>query len=221
MDTTIACFAGWSNTGKTGFIEALLRELTARGIEAAAAKCVRHEGSFNLPGKDSSRFFAAGNAAALISEREAMVSVPAPAAWDRDYLLALFPGRQVILVEGRIVEGALHVLVGGREKTPEGLKGRISDFDALITGEEELASLARASGLRVFSPEETAAFIDMYVGGATMEERDVSVKAGGTDVPLNPFVKETIENVVLGLVKALKKTDPDAEIVIRIGPAKP
>lgn len=50
-----------------------------------------------------------------------------------------------------------------------------------------------------------------------MEDRNVSVTISGTEVPMNPFVKDLVANVVLGLVKTLKKTDPEGEIVIRIG----
>lgn len=49
-----------------------------------------------------------------------------------------------------------------------------------------------------------------------MDDRDVSVAISGTEVPMNPFVKDLVANVVLGLVKTLKKTDPDGEIVIKI-----
>ena len=111
----VACFVGWSNTGKTGFMVACAAELTARGVPVGAAKCVRHEGSFNLPGKDSSRFFQAGAESALVSEAETVVSLPTPAGWDRPFLARLFPAAKVILVEGRLVEGAVKVLVGGPE----------------------------------------------------------------------------------------------------------
>jgi hypothetical protein len=50
-----------------------------------------------------------------------------------------------------------------------------------------------------------------------MEDRTVSVSISGAEVPMNPFVKDLVANVVLGLVKTLKKTDPEGEIVIRIG----
>jgi len=216
----IACFIGWSDTGKSSFIEATLSELRAAGVPAAAVKCVRHRGSFNLPGKDSSRFFEACGAAALVSETEAMLSLPAPPDWDRPWLESLFPGAAVILVEGRIVKDAARVLVGGPAETVDALKGKLGDFDAVLTDRPAIASIARDAGLAVFAPPETGAFISRYLGRKAMEEREVTVKVAGLDVPLNPFVRETILNVVLGLVKPLKKTDPDAEIVIRIGPAK-
>ena len=50
-----------------------------------------------------------------------------------------------------------------------------------------------------------------------MEDRKVQITTGGVEVPLNPFVKEIIENAVLGMLKPLKKTNLDGEILIRIG----
>jgi hypothetical protein len=52
-----------------------------------------------------------------------------------------------------------------------------------------------------------------------MEERKVSVTCNGVEVPLQAFVKDMVESIVLGLLKPLKQTDIDGEFVIRIGPA--
>jgi hypothetical protein len=52
-----------------------------------------------------------------------------------------------------------------------------------------------------------------------MEERKVTVTCNGVEVPMHPFVKDMVENVVLGLMKPLKQTEVDGEFVIRIGPA--
>lgn len=49
--------------------------------------------------------------------------------------------------------------------------------------------------------------------------RDVRVTSGGNVVPMIPFVKEIIEGVLLGILRTLKKCDPDAELVVTIGPA--
>ncbi|MGD9941268.1 MAG: hypothetical protein AB7T74_15855 [Clostridia bacterium] len=49
-----------------------------------------------------------------------------------------------------------------------------------------------------------------------MEDHDVSVAISGAEVPMNPFVKDLVANIVLGLVKTLKKTDTDGEIIITI-----
>ena len=217
----VACFIGWSNTGKTGFIEACAAELTARGVTVGAAKCVHHGRSFNLPGKDSSRFLQAGAESALVSEAETVVSIPTPADWDRPFLARLFPAARAVLVEGHLVDGAVRGLVGGAARDEAALKQPLSGFDVLVTGHAALAETAREAGLRVYAPEQFRDFIDHLLqplfSGGTMEDRNVSVTISGAEVPMNPFVKDLVENVVLGLVKALKKTDPDGEIVIRIG----
>ncbi len=220
VSTRFACFIGWSNTGKTGFVETLARYLTAHSIPCGALKCVRHGGTFNLPGKDSSRFFEAGAGAALVSETETLRMTRTPPVWDRAWAASQFPAARVILIEGRIVEGAVRVLVGGAAEDETGLKQPLADFDVLITGHSGLAARARAAGLVVFDPEDSESFAERYLTGDTMEDRTLIVTTGGIEVPLNPFVKETIENVVLGMLKPLKKTDLDGQIVITIGPAK-
>jgi molybdopterin-guanine dinucleotide biosynthesis protein B len=156
----IACFVGWSNTGKTGFIEACTAELTARGITVGAAKCVRHAGSFNLPGKDSSRFFTAGAESALVSEAETVVSIQTPAQWDRPFLARLFPAARVVLVEGHLVDGAVRVLVGGAARDEAALKQPLAGFDVLVTEHEDLAGLAREARLRVYAPQQFREFVE-------------------------------------------------------------
>ncbi len=220
MGTRIAGFIGWSDTGKTTFVEACAKALSARGLRSGTVKCVRHGGSFNLPGKDTTRFFEAGADAALVSDAETVLVSRTPPEWDRAYAEALFPGAAAVLIEGRLVEGAVRVLVGGAAEDEAGLKAPLAGFDVLVTGCAGLAERARGAGLAVFAPDDTEAFVDRFLSGGTMEARDVLVTTGGVEVPINAFIKETIENVVVGLVKPLKKTDVDGEIVIRIGPAK-
>lgn len=221
MGARFACFIGWSNTGKSGFIERCITELDVRGMSAGAIKCVHHGASFNLPGKDSTRFFAAGAVAALISDDETIRVERTPAGWGRDHAQSVFPAADVILVEGRVIPGAVRVLVGGSATSTDGLKRPLSDFDVLITDAADLADIASRSGLVVFGSGQADMFVEHYFsGGTVMKDRTVTVTNGGKDVPLNPFVKETFENVVLGLMKALKDVAPDEEIIVRISALK-
>jgi len=219
MSTRFACFTGWSNTGKSGFIEAVTAILSARGIPSGAIKCVRHEGSFNLPGKDTTRFFEAGAQAALVSGTETLRMTRTPPDWDRAWAASQFPAARVVLIEGRTVEGAVSVLVGGAAEDASGRKQPLGDFDVVITGHAGLAGRARAAGLAVFGPGEPEPFVDRYLTGGNMEDRQVTVTTGGVEVPINAFIKETIENVVLSMLKPLKKTNLEGEIVITIGAA--
>ncbi len=220
MGTRIACFIGWSNTGKTGFIEACASLLHKRGLKVGAVKCVHHGASFNPQGKDSSRFFDAGAEAAIVSDDETVRISRTPPSWERPYIESLFPGADVILIEGRVVSCAVRVLIGGAAEDETDLKRPLDDFDVLVTGFSGLAERGRAASKTVFNPEDSGSFVENHLlGGNAMKARDVEVTNGGIEVPLNAFVTETIENVVLGLVKPLKNTDLDREIIIRIGPA--
>ncbi len=220
MTKRFACFIGWSDTGKTGFMEACAATLVGLGRAVGAIKCVHHAGSFNLPGKDSTRFFETGAEAALVSDDETVLVGRTPPAWGRPYAESLFPDAEVVLIEGRIVDGAVKVLVGGAAVDEAGLKRPLAGFDVLVTGNSGLAERARAAGLVVFGPEDSEAFTQSYLTGVCMEERDVTVTTSGIDVPINAFIMETIQNVVIGMLKPLKKTNLEGEIVIRIGPAR-
>ena len=46
----------------------------------------------------------------------------------------------------------------------------------------------------------------------------VDLRFSGETVPMVPFVKEVVENVICGLVKSLDGFDPDAEISIVLKP---
>ncbi len=66
----------------------------------------------------------------------------------------------------------------------------------------------------------TSAPVPPPAGSVTIEgmEREVQLTVGGKKVPLNDFVRAMVANVVLGMVRSLKKADPQDEIVLRVGP---
>jgi len=51
-------------------------------------------------------------------------------------------------------------------------------------------------------------------------DREFELACGGKRVPLNRFTRGIILNTVLGLVQSLKGVEADAEITLRLGPAK-
>lgn len=168
MDARIACFIGWSNTGKTGFVEQCIAALRASGVSVGAIKCVHHGASFNLPGKDSTRFFAAGAVAALVSDDETIRIEPTPGGWGCEYARSVFPGAEVILVEGRLLPGTVKVLVGGPARTPEELKRPLSEFDALITDSADVAEAGARAGLVVLGSDQARLFTDHFFREETL-----------------------------------------------------
>lgn len=51
---------GWKNSGKTTLVEALAREMTARGLRVSTVKHAHHAFDIDVPGKDSHRHREAG-----------------------------------------------------------------------------------------------------------------------------------------------------------------
>ena len=94
---------GWKDSGKTGLVERLVAELTARGLRLATIKHAHHEADVDLPGTDSHRHRAAGAAQVILCTpvRWALMSelrgAPEP---DLAALLARLDPCDLVLVEG-------------------------------------------------------------------------------------------------------------------------
>jgi molybdopterin-guanine dinucleotide biosynthesis protein B len=58
---------GKSGSGKTTFLEKLIREIASHGFKIATIKHTHHDISFDQPGKDSWRHARAGAAASMVS----------------------------------------------------------------------------------------------------------------------------------------------------------
>ncbi len=93
--------AGWHNSGKTTFIEALVHELVSRDMHVGVIKHTRQEVELDTEGTDSWRMGQAG------AERVALVGPAGMALYeygpepDFDEVLTRFsPGLDIVLVEG-------------------------------------------------------------------------------------------------------------------------
>ncbi|KPQ04749.1 MAG: molybdopterin-guanine dinucleotide biosynthesis protein MobB [Rhodobacteraceae bacterium HLUCCA12] len=94
---------GWKNTGKTGLMERLVTEITARGLSVSTIKHAHHDTEIDHPGRDSHRHRQAG-------AREVLVS--SPVRWalmhelrganepSLDDLLARLSPVDLVLIEG-------------------------------------------------------------------------------------------------------------------------
>ncbi|MBN1572407.1 MAG: molybdopterin-guanine dinucleotide biosynthesis protein B [Deltaproteobacteria bacterium] len=69
-NTPIISVVGYSNSGKTTYLERLIPELSARGYKVCAVKHDVHNFDIDIPGKDSYRLKAAGAHTTLISSPE-------------------------------------------------------------------------------------------------------------------------------------------------------
>lgn len=94
---------GWKNAGKTGLVERLLTDITARGVTVSTVKHSHHMFDIDHPGKDSYRHRSAGASEVLLSSRNRVAvmqelrGAPEPPLED---LLARLRPVDLVLIEG-------------------------------------------------------------------------------------------------------------------------
>ena len=94
---------GWKNAGKTGLMERLVAEITARGFTVSTVKHAHHSFDVDHPGKDSYRHRAAGASEVLLASRQRVAlmqelrGAEEPSLED---LLARLSPVDLVLVEG-------------------------------------------------------------------------------------------------------------------------
>jgi len=95
-------FIARSGTGKTTLVEALIRELTARGRRVGALKHDAHKFEIDRPGKDSRRFTEAGAEVMVLVSQETVALVKKPKIPEKlDIILhKWFNSLDLVLVEG-------------------------------------------------------------------------------------------------------------------------
>jgi molybdopterin-guanine dinucleotide biosynthesis adapter protein len=98
----VVSIVGKSSTGKTTFLEKLLRELNARGYRVGTIKHSHHSIDFHDPQKDSYRHSQAGAAATLVSSTTSFQIIkPVPHELTIDELVRHFGDEfDLILTEG-------------------------------------------------------------------------------------------------------------------------
>ncbi len=94
---------GWKNTGKTGLMERLVREISSRGISVSTVKHAHHRFDVDHKGKDSYRHRESGAHEVLLSSRTRwalMHEIREDAEPTLDELLAHLAPVDLVLVEG-------------------------------------------------------------------------------------------------------------------------
>lgn len=102
MTPPAIAFIARSGTGKTTLVEALIGELCRRGWRLGALKHDAHNFEIDQPGKDSSRFTAAGAEIMVIASDETVAMIKKPRQPEKldNILRKCFYGMDLVLVEG-------------------------------------------------------------------------------------------------------------------------
>ena len=94
---------GWKNAGKTGLMERLVTEITARGLSVSTVKHAHHSFDVDRPGKDSYRHRAAGAREVLLASSDRVALMQELRGADEpplDALLARLSPVDLVLIEG-------------------------------------------------------------------------------------------------------------------------
>ncbi len=153
---------GWKNSGKTGLMERLVAEFTARGFSVSTVKHAHHVFDVDQKGRDSYRHREAGASEVLLSSRKRwalMHEHRGAAEATLDELLAKLSPVDLVLVEGF-----------KREKHPKVEAHRAETGTPLIALEDETIraiasdSWVEAPGRPTFDLIATEAIADFIAG---------------------------------------------------------
>lgn len=155
-------FAGYSDSGKTTLLEALIPLLTAQGLRIAVIKHAHHDFEIDKPGKDSHRHRKAGANEVLIASRSRWALIhelaqePEPTLHE---LCACLSPCDLVLVEG-YKHAAIPKLEVQRSAT--GHPGLFPDDPHIIAVVTDGAQNIALPRLDLNAPQEVASFILEY-----------------------------------------------------------
>jgi molybdopterin-guanine dinucleotide biosynthesis protein B len=145
----IVSVVGKGDSGKTTFLEKLIRELADRGVHVATVKHHIHDYDIDVPGKDSYRHARAGAVATMVSspEKFALIhDVEQEMSIDAIAHIAADAGCDLLITEGYKRDG----------------RNRI-EVSRLARSETTICSPAEATALVTDNPALTAEFADAGV----------------------------------------------------------
>lgn len=221
----IIMFKGYSKTGKTSTVAALVAELRRRGYTVGTVKDIHFEGyEADAPNTDTYKHRKAG-ARRVTARGIGDTSIILNRQMRIEEILKYYKEDFVIL-EGDSGLKCPNIISG---RTTDDLDKRMDEntigFTGLIAGdinEEGSPALTEYKGLPVINGitevEKMADFVEKKAKHQATATGDIDVELtiGGEDIFMVPFVKNTIKNVVVGAVKALDGYEEGKEIVIRI-----
>lgn len=205
---------GFSKTGKTTTVTALIKELRERGYSVGTVKDIHYQGfAMDQPGTDTWKHTGAGaeRVTALgLKETDILFS----RRMNIDAVLKYYKEDFVIL-EG---DSGVDCPVVLTAKTPDDIEKRMTDRVIAISGIIS-SELDTWRGIPVIDCTKEVAKMADLIEKATAKEKkeaDVLLTIDGVEIPMVPFVKETLKNVVTGAVKALDGYEDGKEIIVRV-----
>jgi molybdopterin-guanine dinucleotide biosynthesis adapter protein len=206
----IISIVGKSSSGKTTYLEKLIREITSRGYKVATIKHSHHAISFDNPNKDSWRHAQAGASATMVSSTtEIQIIKPIQRELTIEEL-ARFLGEEydIILTEGFSRGDAPKIEIHRKEAGP------------LLENARRLFAVATDEPLETevqqFALEDVRGVADLIEEKHIKPNRErMSLYLNGRQVPLTAAAPEALEAVKKTLAGELKGAAEITELELR------
>ena len=155
----VVSIVGKGDSGKTTFLEKLIRELADRGVRVATVKHHVHDYDIDVPGKDSWRHARAGATTTMVSSPDKFALVEKV---EREYTLpelarfATDAGCDVLLTEGYKREATVRIEISRSERSQE-LLSSASELVAVVTDNPQIVP----AGVVSFGLDDAAGVADL------------------------------------------------------------
>lgn len=188
----VVSVVGKGDSGKTTFLEKLIRELSDRGVRVATVKHHIHDYDIDVPGKDSYRHARAGAFATMVSspEKFALIhDVAEEMPLDTIARIASDAGADLLITEGYKREGRNRIEINRAERS-DTLICAPGELTALVTDNTELAAHYAAEAVPTFDLDDGAPgvadliferFLGAAARGADVAALALDASPGGTD----------------------------------------
>ena len=206
----IISIVGKSSTGKTTFLEKLLRELTARGYNVATIKHSHHSIDFDNPSKDSSRHARAGAVVTMVSSTTSFQIVKQVTQELTVDELARYLGEEydLILTEGFSRGNTPKVEIHRKEAGP--LLEVATNLLAVLTDE------ALEIETPQFGLDDVQSITKLIEEKYILPNRErVSIYFNGQRVPLSNVPQRAINNLLEIVPANLKNSQPTIDLEFR------
>ena len=157
---------GWKNSGKTGLVERLVREMVARGLSVSTIKHAHHSFDVDHPGRDSHRHRLAGASQVMLSSRKRWALMTEhraerPEAEFRD-LASKLDKVDIVLVEG-FKSQPIHKIEAHRHATGQPLLA-LKDTHVLAVASDQADLSCKQPVFELNDTRAIADFILAHVG---------------------------------------------------------
>lgn len=204
---------GYHDTGKTLFLEKIMRELKKRGITAAAVKHLgRHYEEDKT--KDTGRLAAAGfNPVIGVANEESIIHIDGRMdIWGSIGLVHRLAVADVIFVEGFKNEPIEKIAVGDINNLP-GTKFRSEQFKEILAYIEEKVEGERQQMMAPCCCGEGPGSGKKNGEGASMSDVKLKIVVNGKKIAANEFVQNIVWETLCGMTKSLKGVGPEIKSI--------